>query len=183
MYPWLFIQSIHDYRNSQKWLSLVYVLLNPSFTDPWASSHSANGRLTAISREVSKPRISGLNFSIALTFDRHLAEMPVKYQSDTTITIYNFICFETLWNLAVCRVWHNGYFVTVQFAFYSISILSLLCNPLLSLAAGPVLTSLLHVSLLPGLLALLTCLLVYFVTYPYKYLFISLLYISELYTI
>ena len=45
------------------------------------------------SREVSKPRDSGLNFSnrsgIALKFDRYLgstaAEVPVKFQSDTTI--------------------------------------------------------------------------------------------------
>ena len=53
---------------------------------PRAFIHWADGRLTARSREVSKPRDSGLDFSIALKVNRHIgssaAEMPVKFQSD-----------------------------------------------------------------------------------------------------
>ena len=56
---------------------------------PRAFIHWADGRLTARSREVSKPRDSGLDFSIALKVNRHIgssaAEMPVKFQSDLNI--------------------------------------------------------------------------------------------------
>ena len=60
------------------------------------SIHWADWRLTARSHEVPKPRYSDLDFLTFLTalkFDRHLgssvAEMPVKFQSDTIIITSN----------------------------------------------------------------------------------------------
>ena len=58
-----------------------------------ASTHEAGGRLIARSREFSKQQDSGLDFAIALKFDRHIggiaAEMTVKCHSDTTIITTN----------------------------------------------------------------------------------------------
>ena len=70
-----------------------YIPARWNFVPSWASIHEAIGRLIARSREVSKPPDLGLDFPIALKFDRHLgsspAEMPVKCQRDTIITTPN----------------------------------------------------------------------------------------------
>ena len=68
--------------------SIVVVL---SFT--YGYFHWAGGRLTARSREVSKPRDSGLNFFKRPEIYRHIgssaASLPVKFQSGTIIIASN----------------------------------------------------------------------------------------------
>ena len=84
----------------------------PFLMIPWAFIQQVVRRLTTRSREVSKPRVSGSNFSIALKFDRGVdksaAEMSVIFQSDSVtarfVTHFNLWLRHDLWphNASIC---------------------------------------------------------------------------------
>ena len=61
----------------------------------WAPSQYPKRRLSVRSRKISKPRDLYLDCPIALKFDRHFsssaADVPVKFQSDTTIESTNLV--------------------------------------------------------------------------------------------
>ena len=88
-------------------------------TDVWASVDWAVGHLVVRSREVSKPRDSGLDLSNRTKIDSHLGsrttEMPVEFQSDTIITTSNVTASR------LHEIWRKTSYRSVNRYMYSIS--------------------------------------------------------------
>ena len=114
--------------------------------DLWSSEfrapiHLADGRLTARSREASKSRDSGLDFSNRSEI-RQTHQMPVKFQSDAIIMTYNLAASwlheilrsdvrplseyvqERIWN--GCSTFDTPWIMNKQFAMIDIPIMGII---------------------------------------------------------